>query len=204
VSEWVKCPICGESDMQFEREKDDPTLGYIRCTNASCPSNVPITGGPVDADPRALPWRCFHCDQLFFDEAAASAHFGQHEGRTPACQIKSSEGGLVRALREAEEEAERAWSAVHSEGAEGLKAWRAAMTRNARAVESAEQTGYDKGLRDMRKEIETLRRALAWHGDPARMATTREEWQRDVDEAIRWVKDNPEEGRPSFSTWANR
>lgn len=46
--------------------------------------------------------------------------------------------------------------------------------------------------------IEILRRALAWHGDPSRMATTREEWQQVVDEALVWVRANPEEGRPSF------
>lgn len=53
---------------------------------------------------------------------------------------------------------------------------------------------------DTARTIEILRRALAWHGDPQRMATTREEWQQEIDAAIAWVKANPEEGRPSFST----
>jgi hypothetical protein len=54
------------------------------------------------------------------------------------------------------------------------------------------------------KTIAILRRALAWHGDPQRMATTREEWQQEVDAAIVWVKENPEPDRPSFSSWAHR
>jgi len=53
---------------------------------------------------------------------------------------------------------------------------------------------------DTARTIEILRRALAWHGDPQRMATTREEWQQEIDAAIAWVKANPEEGRPSFSS----
>jgi NTP pyrophosphatase (non-canonical NTP hydrolase) len=57
-------------------------------------------------------------------------------------------------------------------------------------------------LREAERTIETLRRALAWHGDPQRMATTREEWQQDIDAAIAWVKANPEPGRPSFPTLA--
>lgn len=52
------------------------------------------------------------------------------------------------------------------------------------------------------RTIEILRRALAWHGDPARMATTREEWQQEVDAAIVWVNANPEPDRPSFSSLA--
>lgn len=56
---------------------------------------------------------------------------------------------------------------------------------------------------DAQRTIEILRRALAWHGDPQRMATTREEWQQEIDAAIHWVKANPEPDRPSFSSFAN-
>jgi hypothetical protein len=54
---------------------------------------------------------------------------------------------------------------------------------------------------DDRRKIEILSRALAWHGDPARMATTREEWQQTIDDALVWVRANPEPGRPSFSSF---
>jgi len=52
-----------------------------------------------------------------------------------------------------------------------------------------------------RRTIEILSRALAWHGDLIRMATTREDWQQTIDTAISWVKANPENGRPSFPTY---
>lgn len=33
-----------------------------------------------------VPWRCFHCDELFHDRAAAAEHFGSYgEGDQPLC-----------------------------------------------------------------------------------------------------------------------
>lgn len=150
-----------------------------------------------------ISWRCFHCGDVFTSTTSAAAHFGRGEDRTPACQIKGSEGGLLRALREAEDEVERLHNQLHGESADGLMAMRANLGRHRVALMAMEETGYERGLRDQSKAVETLRRALAWHGDPARLATTREEWQQEIDEAIRWVKDNPEEGRPSFSSWSD-
>jgi len=209
--ETIAAAILAELRAQMNSDENKGDIGWIDSENGT--DQVVLDGrfnldrvgeALLDAElvlvsPEAT-WRCFHCDGLFYSEHAARAHFGPHEGRTPACQIKASEGGLVRALREAEEEAEKAWSVVHSEGADGLQAWRGAMSRNHQAVVSAEETGYERGIRDQAKTVENLRRALAWHGDLARMATTRESWQQDVDEAIRWVKDNPEEGLASFPT----
>jgi len=65
-----------------------------------------------------------------------------------------------------------------------------------------EATPPQDGVREARRTIEILSRALAWHGDPQRMATTREEWQQEIDAAIAWVKANPEPDRLSFSTFA--
>lgn len=148
------------------------------------------------------PWVCFHCSASFVDPYQARMHFGATEDAKPACAIKGSEGGLVRALREAEEVALDAIARVHAESADGINAWRNAQSRNRQAVVSAEEAGYERGLADQARTVEILRRALAWHGDPVRMATTREEWQQEVDEAIRWVRDNPEEGGSSFSSYA--
>lgn len=148
-----------------------------------------------------LPWRCFHCGDVLRDERAARTHFGADEGRTPACQIKASEGGLVQALREAEDEVERVHTQLHAESADGLRALQNNLGRHRTALVAMEETGYERGLADQAHTVAILRRALAWHGDPQRMATTREEWQQEIDEAIRWVKDNPEEGRPSFPTF---
>lgn len=145
----------------------------------------------------ARTWRCFHCDDVFTDRRAAALHFGADEGRTPACQIKASEGGLVRALREAEDECERVHTQLHGESADGLNAMRNNLGRHRTALIAQEELGYERGLRDQARTVEVLRRALVWHGDPARMATTCEDWQQEVDEAVRFVRDHPEEGRPS-------
>lgn len=77
------------------------------------------------------PWTCFHCDETFTSAACASAHFGNDEDQRPACRIKGSEGGLLRALRDAEADARRAWGIIHSESADGLKARWATIQFNA-------------------------------------------------------------------------
>lgn len=97
-----------------------------------------------------LPWRCFHCDQILFTEDGARKHFGPDEGSRPACQIKGSEGGLIEALRQAESEVLRLQFTLHTEGGETLTGWRAADGRHDRAVRSAEETGYERGLADAR------------------------------------------------------
>ncbi|MBY0395968.1 MAG: hypothetical protein K2X91_05775, partial [Thermoleophilia bacterium] len=120
-------------------------------------------------------WRCFHCGEVFTDRRCAALHFGADEGCKPACQIKGAEGGLLKALRETEEALFKATCALHDENAEALRSWREVGSRHAGALIAAEQVGYDRGLADMRHQVEVLSRALCWHGDRARMATTREE-----------------------------
>ncbi len=36
---------------------------------------------------RQHPWRCFHCDEVFWCPSAAADHFGHSECSTAACQI---------------------------------------------------------------------------------------------------------------------
>lgn len=69
------------------------------------------------------------------------------------------------------------------------------LTDRANLREAAEM------LKAANRSIEMLRRALCWHGDLQRMATTREEWQQEIDAAIIWVKANPEPEQPSFPTF---
>jgi len=157
------CPFCGGEAERFTIEEEGDNFGgdVICCKSCGASSHVEFgykenlvsrwntrASHPNAAEPVA--WTCFHCDDTFHSEDKAREHFGPHEGRTPACQIKGSEGGLIRALREAEEEAEKAWSAVHSEGAEGLLAYRGNLSRHHAALRSAEETGYEKGLADGR------------------------------------------------------
>lgn len=148
------------------------------------------------------PWTCFFCDETFTSEADARLHFGADEECSPACQIKASEKGLLGVLRDTEEALFSATCALHDEGAEGLKAWHAAGVRHEQGLRAAEEAGYGRGLADRERQLAILRRALAWHGDPTRMATTREDWQQEIDEALRWVRDNPEAGRPSFPSFS--
>jgi hypothetical protein len=44
-------------------------------------------------------WRCFHCDELFTEEAEAREHFGTDESKTPACRLPA---GDVRHIRDLE------------------------------------------------------------------------------------------------------
>lgn len=140
------------------------------------------------------PWTCFHCGDRFTDKAAARVHFGCDEECTPACQIKASEGGLVRALRETEEALFSATAALHDEGADALKAWHAVGSRHEAALRSVEQTAYERGLADRAGEVGRLRRIVARYGDRVAMANChRPDWQIEIDEAIRFAVDHPEE-----------
>lgn len=110
--------------------------------------------GPAVAEPVA--WRCYHCDETFTSEQCARLHFGRDEGCTPACQIKGSEGGLVAALRRAEDDAAEAWSAIHSETTDAAKAYHSQMARHREQLTAIEQLGYDRGIADAKAHPETL------------------------------------------------
>lgn len=61
MTRWVDCPICGETDMPFEAEKDmeDEGLGYITCLNLSCPSNslVKVNNDRYELAELLVKWR---------------------------------------------------------------------------------------------------------------------------------------------------
>lgn len=95
-----------------------------------------------------LPWRCFHCDEEFTDRREAALHFGADEGKTPACQIKGSEHGLLRALRDAEAEADEAIQRMHDESTDAAKAYHRQRCRHTQALVAAEEVGYSRGLQD--------------------------------------------------------
>lgn len=101
-------------------------------------------------------WRCFHCGTGFTEERAAAHHFGKSEDQTPACLIKASEGGLIQALREAEDALFNATTELHAESADGLRALQNNLGRHRAALISAEESGYEKGMRDMETAI------IAW------------------------------------------
>jgi hypothetical protein len=95
-------------------------------------------------------WTCFHCGETFTAEGAARDHFGFDCSRDPACRIKvGEERGLVMALRRAEEEIGRLVSALHNENAEALVQLRRVQSQIGEHARAAEQTGYDRALRDV-------------------------------------------------------
>jgi hypothetical protein len=95
-------------------------------------------------------WRCFHCDEVFVTEDEARDHFGFDCSCDPACRIKSGEErGLVKALRAAEESVARLVGELHAENGEALKQLRRVQAQVGEHARDAEQSGYDKALRDV-------------------------------------------------------
>ncbi len=96
-------------------------------------------------------WICFHCGDVFRSWGAARDHFGFDSSADPACRIKAGlEGGLVAALRRAEEDAANAWTALHQEGFDVIQRYRDMAYRHAEQLRAAEEEGYSRGLRDAR------------------------------------------------------
>jgi NADH pyrophosphatase NudC (nudix superfamily) len=86
-------------------------------------------------------WRCFHCDEVFTDEAAAREHFGSYGPRIisePACQIDAAEYRAME-LRMADYNAEDA--DIHRQMARMECEHKAALRRE-------EEKGYARGLAD--------------------------------------------------------
>ena len=98
-------------------------------------------------------WTCFHCGETFTDEACARLHFGRDERSEAACIIKAgAEGSLLKALRDAEYQADDAIQAMHNESTDAARAFHQQRCRHAQALIAAEELGYERGLRDARAE----------------------------------------------------
>lgn len=84
----------------------------------------------------SLPWRCFHCEEVFTDPAAAALHFGTRLEHQPGCQIDLAEYRRMEALeaRYAEEDAD-----VH-------RAMHRQQSEHQQELRRAEEEGYAKGL----------------------------------------------------------
>ncbi len=118
---------------------------------ATLPQAAVLASSPTPATlagHTAGPWTCFHCGDTFTDRSCAAKHFGRDEGSVPACIIKGAEGGLLRALREAEEQADDAIQMMHAESTDAAKAYHSQRCRHAQALIAAEEVGYERGLRD--------------------------------------------------------
>ena len=93
-------------------------------------------GGHVS---RAVPtWRCFHCDEVFTDPAAAAEYFGPSQAQQPACQID------VAAYRRMEEAHRRSCE----EDTDLHREIHHLQSDHQIALRREEEKGYARGLRD--------------------------------------------------------
>jgi hypothetical protein len=112
-----------------------------------------VTDAAADTYPQPKDgWVCFHCGERFTTPGSARDHFGFEPSSEPGCRIKlGAERGLLMALRRAEEEAARLSILLVEECSDVAKAWHAASARHAGQLITAEEAGYERGLRDGRR-----------------------------------------------------
>lgn len=111
--------------------------------------------GPKDAEPLvrlkdvaaiADGWLCFHCGDRFTDRREAKLHFGGEMDSVPACKIKGSEGGLVKAVRDAQLECARLLQQLHDDGGEVMQAYHSMSRRFSETARACEETGFQRGV----------------------------------------------------------
>ncbi len=105
-------------------------------------------------------WTCFHCGDTFTDPHDARLHFGRDERSEAACIIKAgAEGSLLKALRDAEYQADDAIQRMHDESTDAAKAYHQQRCRHTQALIAAEELGYERGLTDGRLIVAEF---IAW------------------------------------------
>lgn len=105
-----------------------------------------------------LSWTCFHCGETFTTEGGARDHFGATIHAEPGCQLKVSLGaerGLLMALRKTEETLAR----FMEEDTDTQRAMHVMQSRHSEALRTAEEAGYERGLRDAIRQAHELRKA---------------------------------------------
>lgn len=109
---------------------------------------------------RTGPWHCFHCDELIKTYEEAGLHFGHRDGAQPLCLIKAAgEYALIDALRQCEEEL----AGYHNEDSCIIRAMASVASDYSAQVRSSEEKGFDRGVRDMRKQYQLLLDELHHH-----------------------------------------
>jgi hypothetical protein len=100
-------------------------------------------------------WKCFHCSETFTDPEAAKVHFGEELGSTPGCKLNALEGGLLKIVRDQEEELRQ----FRREEMASYREFYSLGADHSLALVREEQKGYDKGLADARAEAEQIVRS---------------------------------------------
>ena len=96
------------------------------------------TARQLHADRHRKSWRCFHCDEVFTDRAAALEHFGSSTLDEPACQTDAAR------LRTLEKELRR----YRDEDTDLHRQVEHLTTEHQTALRREEEMGYARGLRD--------------------------------------------------------
>jgi hypothetical protein len=99
--------------------------------------------------PPIIKWRCFHCGEEFTEmqERWAREHFGTDCSKTPVCLLRvEGEGGLIAALREAEDELDK--RRCRDDDTRLLRALASMQSDRTSALRRSEEEGYARGLRD--------------------------------------------------------
>lgn len=106
-------------------------------------------------------WTCFHCGETFTTVGGARDHFGADPSKEPGCMVRVSLGaerGLLMKLRQAEEELARLYLERADEDTYLHRQLHAQQARHADALQTAEELGYERGLRAGSNPIPTTRR----------------------------------------------
>jgi hypothetical protein len=102
---------------------------------------------PPPAPPaHGLPWRCFHCNEVFVDSEAALDHFGHSEHDKPGCQYD------ITHIRWMEAQHRR----NVDDDSEALRTVRSLAGEHEALRRKAEELGYARGLADARRHPEEL------------------------------------------------
>lgn len=112
---------------------------------------------PAATVSQAMGWRCFHCDEVFTDRAAAVEHFGCSEIETPACKLNAMEGGLLGLVRRQAEQID----AYHREDTASYREFYSLGADHAQALRREEEKGYARGIADARQEPAEMKVELA-------------------------------------------
>lgn len=100
-------------------------------------------------------WTCFHCGETFKNTGEARDHFGAKPDALPGCMLRVSLGGergLLMALRRVEEELAQMYLDRADEDTRLHRELHRLQSRHSDALQTAEETGYARGLAAVRPD----------------------------------------------------
>lgn len=100
--------------------------------------------GLTATEQHLMPWKCFHCGEVFTSKVEAAMHFGLKDFDTPGCKLNEAQGGLLGIVREQARELER----YREEDTQLMRQLYAAGGDREIARREGEEKGYVRGLGD--------------------------------------------------------